>query len=111
MLSMKLYLRIVLTTLLCLLAGVVHATFEIADPAADIYREQAETADQGEPAEEEAGMKPRGFGWGSSDEGSGTLCSIDGDNGECWCIDKKSARRLEMSQAQCKQRIVELSVR
>ena len=101
----------ILMTLLALPVGMAHATFEIADPAADIYEAQAKSKEDAVAAAQEQGMKPIPFVGNSSADFSGMLCSIDGSSGECWCIDKKSARRLEMSQGQCKQQVAEMATR
>ena len=69
----------------CLLAVPALATFEIADPANDVYKEETE--------EEKAYRAYR--------EQKGLLCSVDTDSGECWCIDKDNAQKLEMSQPEC----------
>jgi len=79
--------RSVLTILLCLLAGsAAGETFELKDPAAEIYEEQ-ETL----PLEESTQPQLQ----------EGMHCTVDTDSGECFCIGKKSARQAALSQAEC----------
>jgi hypothetical protein len=88
--------RIVSTTLLCLLAVTASATtFELKDPAAEIYEEQNAPPQEG-PTQVQA-MKQPGRG--------GMHCTIDVDSGECFCIGKKSARRLPLSQQECAEQV------
>lgn len=103
--------HIILLIVLLLPGAVAHATFEVADPAADIYEAQAKSKEEAVAAAQAEGMKPIPFVNESSADFSGMLCSIDGSSGECSCIDTKSARRLEMSQGQCKQQLVEMATR
>ena len=84
--------RLVLTTLLCLLAATASgSTFEIKDPAAEIYEEQNAPPQEG-PAQVQATKQP---------VQGGMHCTVDIDTAECFCIGKKSARRLEFSQQEC----------
>lgn len=78
--------RFALTALLCLLAGAAFAgTFELTDPAAEIYKEQ--NAPPEPPPEPRPNQNMR--------------CSVDLDTGECFCIEKASAKKVPMSQSDC----------
>lgn len=77
--------KLVLLMAAYMVSGVALATFELADPANDIYKE--------EEADDKAYQAYR--------EREGLMCSVDTDSGECWCIDKDSAQKLEMTQPEC----------
>jgi len=82
--------RTALIILLCLLAGLARAdTFELSDPAADMWKQKDA------PAKEQAEQPPQ-----QAPE-DGMRCTVDVDNGDCFCIDKQSARRLSMSSQAC----------
>jgi hypothetical protein len=87
--------HIALIAALLLLAGLAQAdTFELSDPANELYEEQKAREEQRlredfEPMQE--APAPTG----------NTLCTIDTDNGACSCIDKVLARKLSLSQEEC----------
>lgn len=84
--------RTVLTTLLCLLTVTASgSTFEMKDPAAELYEEQ-NAPPQEEPAQAQSRKQP---------VQGGMHCTVDIDTAECFCIGKKSARRVEFSQQDC----------
>jgi hypothetical protein len=88
--------RIVLTTALCLLAVTANgSTFELKDPAAELYEEQ-----NAPPQEEPAQAQPT-----KQAVRGGMHCTVDIDTAECFCIGKKSARRLEFSQQECMEQL------
>jgi len=77
---------------LCLLAGLVQAdTFELSDPANEMYEEQKAQKEPLEPSKPHQMQLPV---WNA-------LCSIDTATGSCSCIDKNLARKLSMSQEEC----------
>jgi len=87
--------RFALMTLFCLLAGPVLAgTFELSDPAKEILQEQQA---QPEEAVAERPVVPAA----SAVTRPGMRCTMDLDDGLCFCNDKKTIHRLEMSQQAC----------
>jgi len=89
-----------------LLAGLAQAdTFELSDPANEMYAEQKAREEQraqedSEPAQAVAPAPvPAPTG--------NTLCTIDTENGACTCIDKALARKLSLSQEECVARIMQ----
>lgn len=86
--------RFILTIMLCLLASAAWAsgTFEVQDPAAEIYEEQ--NAPEPElPATPDSPPEPQAAG--------GMNCTVDTDSGECFCIGKASAKKLPLGQEDC----------
>jgi len=87
--------HVALIAALLLMAGLAQAdTFELSDPANEMYedqkaREEQRVREEFEPMEEPPA--PTG----------NTLCTIDTDNGACSCIDKVLARKLSLSQEEC----------
>ncbi|MGD2130307.1 MAG: hypothetical protein PVJ17_13470 [Lysobacterales bacterium] len=89
-------LRLTSITLLCLLAGTAFAgTFELTDPANEMYEE--EHAPPKPPAEPPAESEPT----------QNMRCTVDLDTGECFCIEKASAKKVQMSQATCAAKVKE----
>ena len=84
---------------LCLLAGSVAAgTFELSDPANEMYKEQ-QAQDVAEP-EARAVFAP-------TPEATGDiLCTVDTANGDCGCIDREMAKKLSMTQKECVDRVL-----
>lgn len=78
----------VLTLFLCLAAGSAGATFEIADPANDMYKEwqAAPRADEEQPLD------------------SGPFCVVDSELDKCWCFDRNSGDQLDLSPEECRDR-------
>ena len=77
---------------LFLLASLAHAdTFELSDPANEMYEEEKARKEQPARGESTPVQAPAGD----------TLCTIDTANGNCSCIDKKLARKLSISQEDC----------
>jgi hypothetical protein len=83
-------LRLTLITLLCLLAGAAAAdTFELSDPANEMYEQ------------DHAPPEPPATPPGESESTQSMRCTVDLDTGECFCIEKVSATKVQMSQAMC----------
>ena len=74
-----------LTILLCLAASTAQATFELKDPAGEIYEEIQEAKE--EPVQEE--------------QANSVLCTMDTDLEECFCINKETGKQLPVTQKQC----------
>ena len=84
--------RLALIAALGLLAGAAHGTtFELSDPANEMYREQEEKAKEraAEPLE------------------ANTFCSIEPDSDDCICIDLESGRALSVPWDQCIDRVIQ----
>jgi hypothetical protein len=77
--------RIVLTALLCLVTGLVHATFELADPAAEIMKEQHEP----------------GYGDLQQPVWENDFCVIELDDDQCFCIHKETRDRILLTDEEC----------
>lgn len=80
--------HLVLTLILCLITGAAGATFEIADPANEMYEETQATpkVDEDQPLE------------------SDPLCVMDSEVGRCWCFERQSGDRLDLSPEECRDR-------
>jgi hypothetical protein len=84
--------RLALFVALGLLAGAAHGTtFELSDPANEMYREQEEK-------EKERAAKLLE---------ANAFCSIDPDSDECSCIDRESGRALSLTWDQCIDRVIQ----
>ncbi|MGD8580496.1 MAG: hypothetical protein PVI46_14270 [Lysobacterales bacterium] len=83
-------LRLTSITLLCLLAGTAFAgTFELSDPANEMYEEQhAQPEPPAEPPSD-------------AELAKSMRCTVDLENGECFCIEKTSAKKAPISQTAC----------
>ena len=91
--------RFALIALLCLSAGLARAgTFELSDPANEMYEEQ-QAKGEWQEAPYEAEPRPA-----VSDN---TLCSVDMATGACTCIDKELAKKLSMTREECVARVME----
>ena len=86
--------RLVLFILLGLQAGLASATFELADPAAQILEEQQEP-DYGET----------GHPLGEND-----FCIFEVKNGECFCIHKETKERILLEDEKCLEIVTEVEV-
>ncbi|MFC1720263.1 hypothetical protein ACFL00_03890 [Pseudomonadota bacterium] len=77
--------RFALIAALCLVAGLAHATFELADPAAEILKEQQEP------------------GYGQSDKPvwETEFCVIEMDDDQCFCIQKETKDRILLTEEEC----------
>ena len=77
--------RLALIVMLCLLAGMTYGTFELEDPAAQIFEELQASLDRQamETLEEN------------------TLCAIDTDTDECICIHKETGGKILMTDNEC----------
>lgn len=88
----------------CLLAGPVSAgTFEISDPANEMYEEQQAQAQA--QAQAQIQDQPEG-GAGAilpprQEESGNILCTVDTATGACSCIDEEMAKKLSMTQQDC----------
>lgn len=81
---------------LCLLAGQAWSgTFELSDPAAEMYKEQ-QAQEQAQPQEESPNRE-------TSQES--VLCTVDTTSGACSCIDQVSARTLPLTREECVARV------
>jgi hypothetical protein len=74
-----------LTILLCLAACTAQATFELSDPATEIYEEIQEAKE--EPAKNE--------------QANSVLCTMDTDLEKCFCINKETGKQLPVTHEQC----------
>lgn len=97
--------RYVLISLFLLYVRLAAAeTFELQDPAADIY------AEQNEP-EQALAAEPEPLSGQPATQATSSLtppamrCTLDIENGYCRCNDKVSGHRLEMSPDACRTRI------
>jgi len=91
--------RLALIALLCLPAGLACAgTFELSDPANEMYEDQQAKGEWEEPPYE---PEPRPA---VSDN---TLCSVDMATGACTCIDKELAKKLSMTHEECVDRVMQ----
>jgi len=80
--------RIALLIVLSLLAGTIHGTFELEDPAAQIFEElQAWRDRQAMQTLEKS-----------------TLCAINTDTEECYCIHKDTGQMISMAHDECMSR-------
>lgn len=88
--------RFFFAILICVLAGTATgSTFELKDPANEIFEEQ-----NAPPQEQPAQVQP------TKQPVRGSMhCTIDIESGECFCIGKKSARRLPLSQQECAEQV------
>lgn len=78
--------RFALMVVLCLLTGMTQATFELEDPAAQMYQAQQAMQDRlvNQTPEEN------------------TLCMVDTDTNECFCIHAESEEKIPMTDNECK---------
>jgi len=85
--------HLVLTLLLCLITGSASATFEIADPANDMYKEwqEAPKVDEEQPLD------------------GAPLCVMDTEVDRCWCFDRESGDQLDLSPEECRARAAKQS--
>jgi hypothetical protein len=77
--------RLALIIALCLLTGMAHATFEIQDPAAQIYEEQQSA--QKEPATQHLEEE--------------TFCALDADSGKCFCVHRETGLLVTIVYEEC----------
>lgn len=81
--------RLALIVVLGLLSGTTHGTFELEDPAAEIFEElQASRELQEMEAPEEK-----------------IFCVLDTDTNECFCIHKESRQVLSIAHNECVVRV------
>jgi hypothetical protein len=77
---------------LCLLTGLAQAdTFELSDPANEMYEEEKARKER----------LARGESAPMQTAAGNILCTIDTTNGSCTCIDKEMAKKLSISQQDC----------
>jgi len=69
------------------LAGMA-GTFELQDPAAEIYQEQ-----QNPPESNQTGEKPVLV--------EEIFCAVDEKEGKCWCVHKKTAKVVTLEHEEC----------
>jgi hypothetical protein len=93
--------RLVLPIFLILPFGATSGTFELADPANEILKEQQEEKKVEEEEAEEAVLV-----WELEQLADPMLCTVDTKTRECWCIDQVTAQRVPMSQEQCMATII-----
>ena len=74
-----------LTILLCFVAGAAQATFELRDPAGEVYEEKQELKQ--ETSEE----KPA----------SSVICTMDSELDACICVNKQTGEELPVTHEQC----------
>jgi len=77
--------QLALIIALCLLSGMAFATFELQDPAAQIYEEQ-QTA-QSEPDTQHPEEE--------------TFCALDADTGKCFCVHTETGLLLTIVYEEC----------
>jgi hypothetical protein len=68
--------------------SVLAGTFELSDPATEIYEEQQNPPEQQEPAKEPVVV----------DE---IFCAVDEKEGKCWCVHKETAKVVTMEHEEC----------
>lgn len=78
--------RLLLTLLLWPLTG-ISGTFEIQDPAAEIYQEQQNPREQQQPEEQP---------WVEE-----IFCAVDEAEGKCWCIHKETHQVVTVIEEEC----------
>ena len=74
-----------LTVLLGLVTGLAHATFELADPAAQILKEQSEP----------------GYGETQQPAWENEFCVMEMDDDQCFCIHKETKNRILLTEEEC----------
>jgi len=78
--------RFALIVLLFLVAGISHAgTFELSDPAADMYKEREEWD------EREAELQRQ----------KNAVCTLDAKTDRCYCIDREHGQPVPMERDEC----------
>lgn len=77
-----------LTFALCLISSAAPATFEIADPANEMYEEWRAT--------------PRVDEYQSLE--SVPLCVLDTEVDRCWCFDRETGDQLDLTPEECRDR-------
>jgi hypothetical protein len=68
--------------------SVLAGTFELSDPAAEIYKEQ-QTPPESKQAEEKLQIVDELF------------CAVDEKEGKCWCVHKETAKVVALEHEQC----------
>ena len=63
-------------------------TFELSDPAAEIYEELQNPPEQQEPAKEPIVVEE-------------IFCAVDEKEGKCWCVHKETAKVVALEHEQC----------
>jgi len=100
--------HVALIAALLLTAGLAQAdTFELSDPANEMYAEQQAREEQRAQEESELTQAPAPAPAPVPVTTGNTLCTIDTENGACTCIDKALARKLSLSQEECVARIMQ----
>ena len=74
-----------LTILLCLASTAAQATFELRDPAGEVYEEKQEM--------KRSASKEK--------SGSSVICTMEPERGRCFCFGKETGRELPVSHEQC----------
>jgi hypothetical protein len=85
--------HLLLALALCLISASAGATFEIADPANEMYEEQ-----EAQPQVDEV-----------PSQRSGPFCVTDAEVDKCWCFDRDTGDRVDMSEEECRGRAAERS--
>ncbi|MFC1688569.1 hypothetical protein ACFL07_02790 [Pseudomonadota bacterium] len=79
--------RLLLILLLWPLTG-TSGTFEIQDPAAEIYQEQQNPQEQQQPEEEQIVVED-------------IFCAVDEAEGKCWCIHRETHQVVTVIEEEC----------
>ncbi len=63
-------------------------TFELKDPAAEIYAEQQAPPEQQEPEKDPIQAKE-------------IFCAVDEEEGKCWCVHRETAKVVTIEHEEC----------
>jgi hypothetical protein len=81
--------RLALIVVLGLLAGTTHGTFELEDPAAQIFEDLQASRDRQAMQTLE----------------KNTFCAINTDTKECYCIHKETGQMISLAHDECMSRV------
>ena len=68
--------------------AVTADTFELSDPAAEIYEKQQNPPEHKEPEKETIVLEE-------------LFCAVDATDGKCWCVHKETAEVVVIEQEEC----------
>jgi hypothetical protein len=80
--------RLAMILLFCSMNGLAFGTFEIQDPAAEIFAEKQAPEVNEERLDEQVLEEE-------------TFCAVDTETGECWCVHKKTATVITIEHEIC----------
>jgi hypothetical protein len=81
-------IRLALILLLCSLSSLAFGTFEIQDPAGDIYKEQ-QASEAKEVKLDKQVLEEE------------TFCALDTETGDCWCVHRETATVITIQHEVC----------